>query len=652
MPFTLKDYSDIRELAKGGMSRLYLATQISLKRQVVIKEMAAGLVTTKNEIKRFENEAQAGASLSHDNIIRIYDFGEEKGSFYIAMEYVDGSDLDQLLQEEDFPREIGMMILQQAVRGLAYAHEKGVVHRDVKAANVLVGRGGAVKVVDFGLAYAGAHSAQLTSTGAIVGTPVYMSPELVNGEATKDPRMDIWAAGVILYRLIAGEFPFTGENVPSTLINIIQNKEKPAEEVDKTLPSNLAAQLNACLEKDRSKRLAAFGTLIQALQDYFFEIGVRDPVDMIRRYFADKNGTIAELRALLANYHWTKGNECFAAEKHVTALAHYKEAQKRDPKNREISHAVKKAENLVAGMLTSRTAKVQEYVVTRVRSSSRQGRGLKRFLISAVVLFAVAAGVGVLFYLWKPGTFTVAVSRLLDGTRISAFFDAVRSRTDAHSSNIPVPPSREQGNTVPVADTRPDTQLDRSIADVKNSAAATPSGARDAGQSAPLHSFRDSVNAHAQLPASEPGLVRVEVNPVYAEVKIDNSDTMKLDQRSDGVWLSKGVHQFTAHADGLPSATGIATVAGNDTHFVVLNLMAPAKKPGALQIFSNIAAEIYIDGESKGSTPTTSPISLTEGDHIVVFKRPGFAQFQKVVTIKSGETKEIRVEPQAKKAGE
>src|SRR5271157_2746689 len=118
MPFTLKDYAGIKDLAKGGMSRIYLATQISLRRQVVIKEMAAGLVTTKNEIRRFENEAQAGASLSHDNIIRIYDFGEEKGSFYIAMEYIDGSDLDQLMKDEDFPGEIGMMILHQALRGL------------------------------------------------------------------------------------------------------------------------------------------------------------------------------------------------------------------------------------------------------------------------------------------------------------------------------------------------------------------------------------------------------------------------------------------------------------------------------------------------------------------------------------------------------
>ena len=653
MPFTLKDYSDIRELAKGGMSRLYLATQISLRRQVVIKEMAAGLVTTKNEIKRFENEAQAGASLSHDNIIRIYDFGEEKGSFYIAMEYVDGSDLDQLLQDEKFPREIGMMILHQALRGLAYAHEKGVVHRDVKAANILVGNGGAVKVVDFGLAYAGAHSAQLTSTGAIVGTPVYMSPELVNGEVSKDPRMDIWAAGVILYRLITGEFPFTGENVPSTLINIIQNKEKSAEEIDKTLPPNLAAQLHACLEKDHAKRLATLGPLIQALQDHFFDLGVRDPVDMIRRYFADRNGTIADLRTSLARYYLTKGNEYFAAEKHATALAHYREAQKRDPKNREISHAVKKAEDLAVTTLTARTAKVQKYVVTQVRSTRRQGRGLKTFFLTAALLAAVVAAGLVSFYVWRPGTFITTASRLFDGGVIVRLFDAVHNMLSTHPSGISVSHLPEQSAAAPPANMQPDTQHVRTLANGNAPAGVTLYGPRDSGAPASTQHFsRDSAHARTQVLVSEQGLVRVEVNPVYAEVKIDNATTMTLDQRSDGAWLAKGVHQFTGSANGLTPAMAIVTVAGNDTHFVMLNLMVPAKKPGALQIYSDIAAEIYVDGEMKGNTPTSAPIALAEGDHIVLFKRPGFAPYQKIVTIKSGETKEMRVEPQPKKAGE
>ena len=326
MPFTLKDYTDITELAKGGMGKIYCATQVSLNRKVVIKEMAGGLLTTKNEIKRFENEAQAGAALNHDNIIRIYDFGEEKGSFYIAMEFIDGPDLDQLLKQNDFPREIGMMILQQALKGLAYAHEHGIVHRDVKPANMLISRNGAVKMVDFGLAYAGTQSGQLTTTGAIVGTPVYMSPELVSGEETRSKCMDIWAAGIILYRIITGDFPFTGDNVPATLISIMQTKEKPAEDIDRTLPPRFADLLHSCLVKDHTKRLPDLSLLIEALQNHFFEIGIRDPVDTIRRYLADKDGSAADIRPHLVRYHIAKGKECSKAMKFSTAQAHYQEA--------------------------------------------------------------------------------------------------------------------------------------------------------------------------------------------------------------------------------------------------------------------------------------------------------------------------------------
>ncbi|HMD68413.1 MAG TPA: PEGA domain-containing protein, partial [Chitinivibrionales bacterium] len=458
--------------------------------------------------------------------------------------------------------------------------------------------------------------------------------------------------GVILYRLITGEFPFTGENVPSTLINIIQNREKPAEETDKTLPTALAVQVHACLEKDHTKRLAALGPLIQALQDYFFDLGVRDPVDMIRRYFADRTGTIAEVRALLARYHWTKGNEYFAAEKHLTALAHYQEAQKCDPKNREISHAVKKAQDLAVTTLTTRTAKVQEYVVTSVRAKNRKRRKWGGLVAALVVFCALVAAGLVSFYAWKPGTFLNAASRLSSGTVFVRLWDAVRNRLQTRPAGVTVSRMPEQNTAPAAADKQSDTQHVNTIADTGAPKAETSSRAHDSGESAPLHASRDSVHARSQVPVSDQGLVRVEVNPVYAEVKIDNNQTMTLDQRSDGVWLAKGAHQFTGSASGLAPATGIVTVAGSDTHVVVLNLMMPTKKPGALQIYSDIAAEIYVDGELKGNTPTSAPIALAEGDHIVLFKRPGFAPYQKIVTIKSGETKEMRVEPQPKKAGE
>jgi tRNA A-37 threonylcarbamoyl transferase component Bud32 len=623
MPFTLKDYSDIKELARGGMSKIYCATQVSLNRQVVIKEMAAGLITTKSEIRRFENEAQASASLSHDNIIRIYDYGEENGSFYIAMEYIDGSDLDVLMQDKRFPREIGLMILHQALRGLAFAHEKGVIHRDVKAANILVGRNGAVKVSDFGLAYAGGSSTQLTSTAALVGTPAYMSPELVNGEETRSARMDIWAAGVMLYRLITDEFPFTGENVPSTLINIIQKGETPAEEIDKTLPSALAEQLHACLEKDRAKRLSVFGPLIAALQDYSFDLGVRDPAGMIQRYFTDKNAAIEELRLILAKYHGTKGKECQDAGKYSTALAHYREALRHDRGNGEIAKAVSTLEKLEAATLTAKTTNVQDYVVTQVRSRGKAGaRQWETFflvLLGAVIVVGILGGTQLRHWKIAPGAKSSIVFMREQFSKLISSEGAQGNLPNGAPENHAALPAK------------------------KSDFAMTAKILSDSGRDAKSLQARADDGAKKELSGTL-GLVRIAVTPSSAIVVADEKDTLSSLQKNAGVALTGGVHNFTVFAEGFVSVSPSIIVAGNDTQTLTISLGAAEKKPGGLQVLSDISAEVYVDGEFRGNAPTQMPIVLAEGQHTLIFKRSGYKPYQNAVMIRSGEIREFKLE--------
>ena len=632
MPFTLADYTDIKELAKGGMGKIYLATQVSLNRKVVIKEMATGLLTTKNEIKRFENEARAGAALNHDNIIRIYDFGEERNSFYIAMEFIDGFDLDALLKEDDFPKEIGMMVLQQALKGLAFAHEQGIVHRDVKPANILVSRNGAVKMVDFGLAYAGTSSGHMTVTGAIVGTPVYMSPELVNGEETRDRCMDIWAAGVILYRLVTGRFPFPGETVPATLISIIQDKEKPAIEFDRTLPPNLAALLDSCLEKDHTKRLASLAPLIEALQNYFFEIGVRDPVDTIKKYLANKSAALAELAPLLARHHLAKGNECSRDMKHPAALAHFQKARKHDPKNKELAAALRSHQDYM-GALTAETATVGGGMLSQVRAvrPKKKPAGFGLLTTAAILVSLIILGGGAIAVLdrdvWNAMKRPVAAvagrvvrfvrdpaSALLGTAAVST---PETQKADSLTARTGVRAAIAKGESTAGASAQP----------AKDSNAVTPSGA--------------SPQTQAQTPVPASGLVKVEVNPAAASVKVDNR--VITAQERNGIMLNTGTHLVTATADGFAPSTASVTVSGNDTHLVMIGL-TPEERTGELEVLSDIPAEIYVDGEFKGNAPTSTPIVLSEGQHTVVFKRAGFTPYVKSVNIKDGETKTVKVE--------
>ena len=195
MAFSLKDFVDIKKIGEGGMASVFLATQVSLGRKVVIKQLALDLEKDQRLIKRFENEAKCAAALDHENIIQVFDYGEDNGSFYISMEYIDGWDLEHLMHRQPFPMEIGMMMLLKALKGLNYAHARGTIHCDVKPGNILVSKAGKVKIVDFGLAQASYQAAEASHSSSVFITPGYMPPEVASGGSAQSVSADIWSAG-------------------------------------------------------------------------------------------------------------------------------------------------------------------------------------------------------------------------------------------------------------------------------------------------------------------------------------------------------------------------------------------------------------------------------------------------------------------------
>ena len=208
------------------MGNVYLATQVALDRRVVIKELTSTSQKDPKLIKRFENEAKSAAGLDHDNIIKVFDFGEDRQSFFISMEYVDGLDLEQLMYWKPFPREIGLMILLQAMKGLNYAHNQGIVHCDVKPGNILISKTGKVKVVDFGLAHASIRAAEYADKASVFITPGYMPPELASGNDGENVLMDIWSTGVLAYRIICGVLPFASDDIRKLIFSIVHEQRK------------------------------------------------------------------------------------------------------------------------------------------------------------------------------------------------------------------------------------------------------------------------------------------------------------------------------------------------------------------------------------------------------------------------------------------
>ncbi len=264
----LGDYRILRRLGAGGMAEVYLAEQVSLRRQVALKVLNRDLATDASYVERFQNEARAAASLVHPNIVQIYEVGQEDGIHFIAQEYVAGQNLGQLLEREGaFQPALVLDVLRQVVSALCKAKELGIVHRDIKPENLLLSKSGEVKVADFGLArIQNTDTKTLTQVGVAMGTPLYMSPEQVEGKPV-DARSDIYSLGVSSYHLLAGVPPHTGETALAIAVQHLHNTPEPLENVRADLPSALARIVHKMLGKKPESRPASPSDLLVELRE-------------------------------------------------------------------------------------------------------------------------------------------------------------------------------------------------------------------------------------------------------------------------------------------------------------------------------------------------------------------------------------------------
>jgi predicted Ser/Thr protein kinase len=241
------------ELGKGAMGVVYKATDPNIGRTVALKTMRVDVhgIESEEMVKRFHAEARNAGVLNHTNIVTIYDAQELEGTFYIAMEYIQGQTLQELLKVGTAPVEKVIDITRQVCAGLDYAAARGIVHRDVKPANIMIMPDGTVKIMDFGIAKSAGTG--MTSTGQVLGTPNYMSPEQVKGR-TLDGRSDLFSMGVVLYEMLTGERPFTGDNVTTIIYKIVNEQPPTPRDLDSTVHAGLSAIVMKALAKNRDER--------------------------------------------------------------------------------------------------------------------------------------------------------------------------------------------------------------------------------------------------------------------------------------------------------------------------------------------------------------------------------------------------------------
>ncbi len=279
---TLKHYAIEAMLGKGGMGTVYRARDTRLQRPVALKVLSEDLTSDPDRRGRFFQEARAAAAITHPSIAQVYDVDEADGVTFIAMELVEGQTLRQLIAERDLDLLASMEVSIQVGEGLARAHEKGIVHRDIKSENIMVTRDGHAKILDFGLAKlnpihnvdssSGAEvrmsqmaTLALTQAGMVVGTLAYMSPEQARGREL-DHRSDIFSLGVTIYEMATGQLPFTGDSPLDTMHAIAFEETRPITALRQNLPPDLQRIITKCLRKRPEDRYSDAGALVADLK--------------------------------------------------------------------------------------------------------------------------------------------------------------------------------------------------------------------------------------------------------------------------------------------------------------------------------------------------------------------------------------------------
>ncbi|MEO5760724.1 MAG: protein kinase [Vicinamibacteria bacterium] len=262
---TFGKYEALSHLGSGAMGVVWRAQDPVLGRTVAIKTISASLGSDNENKERFLREARAAAQLNHPNIITVFDFGQADSELYMAMELLEGKDLKDLITAASLTFDQKLDIMEQVADGLAYAHGREVIHRDLKPGNIHVQPNGQVKILDFGLARLG--SSDLTKTGVVMGTPNYMSPEQVMGERV-DARSDVFSAGAVFYELLTNRKPFDAESIHATLYQVVHREAPPPRQWDPRLPEEIVTVIETAMSKQVDGRFRNAAALRDAIRAF------------------------------------------------------------------------------------------------------------------------------------------------------------------------------------------------------------------------------------------------------------------------------------------------------------------------------------------------------------------------------------------------
>jgi len=602
LPEKIGRYEIYSELGRGAMGVVYRAVDPTIGRTVALKTMRMDVHGAHEEemLKRFKREAQLAGLLSHPNIVTIYDAGEHEGHFYIAMEFVEGETLQKVLHaERTLEPERIIEFSRQICAGLDLAHSNGVIHRDVKPANVMVGANRVVKIMDFGIAKSAAVG--MTSAGQVLGTPTYMSPEQVKGK-TLDGRSDLFSYGVILYEMVTGEKPFTGQNVTTIIYKIINEEPIPPRELDVSIHPGLSAIITKCLAKDVTKRYQSGAELVRDLEDY-----------------KSFGGNIEETKAMTAS---AAGLEPTPAAVQLSDM----------PTVRlDASHASAPSATIPSAPATTAASTTPASATGPAKAAPTSAHSSSQATPHPVVGDSVSVS-----------TTTAATSAA--AAKPATVIPHIQSTVGvSHSTPQSAPPQKKRPNAL-IAIVAVVVLALGAGAYLKSH--KSPATAQQAAKSAPPASALPATTAAVTQPPpvqeKRPAIVnattgdlRVTSKPEGAAVTIGGATQKNWKTPFTATKLDPGDYDVVFSMPGFVTVTRSVTVTVGKSATISADLI----QKGATVVVSSdpVGANIVVDGKPTGQT-TPATLRLNAGSHNIIVRKPGFTEENTSLTLTDGQS--------------
>ena len=568
-------YSIKEVLSKGGAATTYRARQPQLDRDVLLKVLHPSLSKDDKSVERFSREAKAVAKIRHARIVHVYDYGRTNGLYYIAMEFVEGLSLAEVLdREKKMPVEVATYVVCQASKGLEYVHSLGIVHRDIKPGNIILGYDGGVKVTDFGLAYSESLPS-ITVDGDLFGTPSYMSVEQIKGEKV-DARADIYSLGLTFYQMLSGVKPFDGSNYPAIITMKLTENVTPIRKIVPDCPQRLASIVSKMVDRNPARRYQSVEGLSRDLETFINESGFVQDERVLVDYLGGDRGAV------------------------LPTVTPGKSRKRRGL----LLYLAATVAILVAGGIVGGRIKPEGPVATltplkpqtEMEASSSQAE-------TGEILSDVVETVRPVGQVQKSTAF---VSSVPEGAEILVDGISRHSRTPAL-----------------IADLTPgEHEVELVLAGYGRMVRKVSIGRAD--------------TAHVEFalrPEDGFGFVKINASP-WAVVRVDG-DSIDTTPFNRFLRLNHGRHKLVLTNPGFPDYVTHINISAGETVRVSVNL---SEEFAYLMLKVHPWADVYVDGEYKDTTPLSKPIPLLPGEHHVRLIGPSSASWEKGLTLERGET--------------